>query len=134
MNAQDSTSQVSNNVKKSANSVTLAIFAPVLILVGVAGFLIPVQLSSTSGAPPYNIFHLIFGCLGLIVVWSAKERLVSFFNAGFGLIDLYQALASRLHLFPQQYFLWTKVDDILHILIGLALVIIGAYGLLKRRF
>lgn len=120
--------------RKSLNRITLAIFAPVLILVGVAGFLIPAPHSLTSGAPPYNIFHLIFGCLGLIVVWSAKERLVSFFNAGFGLIDLCQALASRLDLFPEQYFLWTKVDDILHILIGLALVIIGAYGLLKGRF
>ena len=122
-----------SNNKKGANYFTLAVFAPVLILVGVAGFLIPAQHSVTSGAPPYNIFHIIFGSVGLIVLWSTKERLVSFFNAGFGLIDLYQALASRLHLFPEQYFLWTKVDDILHILIGLALVIIGAYGLLKRR-
>jgi len=118
--------------KKSANRITLAIFAPILILVGVAGFLVPAQQSLTSGAPAYNIFHLVFGALGLILVWLASERLVSLFNAGFGLIDLYQALASRLDLFPEQYFLWTKVDDILHILIGLALVIIGAYGLLKR--
>jgi len=119
--------------KKSTNRITLAIFAPILILVGVAGFLIPAQQSLTSGAPAYNIFHLVFGALGLVLVWLASERLVSLFNAGFGLIDLYQALASRLDLFPRQYFLWTKVDDILHILIGLALVIIGAYGLLKRK-
>ena len=119
--------------KRSVNRVTLAIFAPILILAGVAGFLIPPQQSLTSGAAPYNIFHLIFGFLGLMLALKATDRLVSFFNVGFGLIDLYQALASRLHLFPEQYFLWTKVDDILHILIGLALVIIGAYGLLKRR-
>ena len=118
--------------KRSVNRITLAIFAPILILAGVAGFLIPPQQSLTSGAAPYNIFHLIFGFLGLMLVLKASDRLVSLFNAGFGLIDLYQALASRLHLFPEQYFLWTKVDDILHILIGLALVIIGAYGLLKR--
>ena len=119
--------------KRSVNRITLGIFAPILILAGVAGFLIPPQQSLTSGAAPYNIFHLIFGFLGLMLALKATDRLVSFFNAGFGLIDLYQALASRLHLFPEQYFLWTKVDDILHILIGLALVIIGAYGLLKRR-
>jgi hypothetical protein len=47
------------------------------------------------------------------------------------LIDLYQALASALHLPPEKYFLWTRVDDILHVLIGLALVIIGVYGLFK---
>ena len=119
--------------KRGANYFALAVFAPVLILAGVAGFLIPAERSLTSGAPPYNIFHIFFGTLGLILVWSRREKLISFFNAGFGLIDLYQALASRLHLFPERYFLWTKVDDILHILIGLALVIIGGYGLIKRR-
>lgn len=117
---------------KSANYITLAIFAPILILIGVAGFLVPAQYSLTSGAAPYNVFHLCFGSLGLIILWSRREALISIFNVGFGLIDLYQALASYLHWPPQQYFIWTRVDDILHILIGLALVIIGVYGLLKR--
>jgi hypothetical protein len=117
---------------KSANYVTLAIFAPVLILIGFAGFLIPAQHSLTSGAPAYNVFHLGFGSLGLITLWSRREFLISFFNAAFGLIDLYQALASYLHFPPARYFLWTGVDDILHIVIGLALAIIGSYGLLRR--
>ena len=120
------------NRRKSVNYVTLAIFAPLLILVGVAGFLIPAQHSLTSGAPPYNLFHIVFGTIGLLVLWSRREGLIGFFNAGFGLIDLYQALASYLHLPPQQYFLWTRVDDILHIVIGLTLVIIGCYGIVKR--
>ncbi len=118
--------------KKSANYITLAIFAPILILVGVAGFLIPAQHSLTSGAPPYNVFHLCFGSIGLIILWTRRESLISFFNGGFGLIDLYQVLASYLHLSPGQYFLWTPVDDILHILIGLALVFVGCFGILKR--
>lgn len=103
-----------------------------LILVGVAGFLIPAQQSLTSGAPAYNVFHIIFGVIGLVIVSSRRQWLMSFFNAGFGLIDLYQALASYANLPPKQYFLWTRVDDILHILIGLALVIIGCYGIFKR--
>jgi hypothetical protein len=119
--------------KKSANYITLAIFAPLLILVGVAGFLIPPDKSLTSGATPYNLFHIFFGVVGLLVLWSKKERLVSLFNAGFGLIDLYQALASFVHLAPEKYFLWTRVDDILHIVIGLALLIIGCYGLARSR-
>ena len=117
--------------KKSANYITLAIFAPLLVLVGVAGFLVPARLSLTSGAPPYNLFHIFFGVLGLILVLSKRESLIRGFNIVFGLIDLYQALASYLHLAPQQYFLWTRVDDLLHILIGLILVIIGCYGITK---
>jgi hypothetical protein len=119
--------------KKSANYITLAIFAPILILAGVAGFLIPAQHSLTSGAPAYNVFHLCFGTIGLIILSTRNQSLISFFNTGFGLIDLYQALASYLHLPPEKYFLWTRVDDILHILIGLTLVIIGGYGILKLR-
>jgi hypothetical protein len=79
------------------------------------------------------LFHIFFGVLGLLVLWSKKERLVSLFNAGFGLIDLYQALASFVHLPPEKYFLWTGVDDILHIVIGLALLLIGSYGLARNR-
>jgi len=119
-------------LKKTANFVTLAIFAPVLILAGVAGFLVPAQHSLTSGAAPYNVFHIFFGSLGLVVLWTRKDSLVSCFNFGFGWIDLYQALASYANLPPKQYFLWTRVDDVLHILIGLALVFIGGYGILKR--
>jgi hypothetical protein len=104
----------------------------VLILAGVAGFLVPPQHSLTSGAAPYNVFHIFFGTTGLVVLWTRKDSLVSFFNFGFGLIDLYQALASFANLPPKQYFLWTGTDDILHILIGLALVFIGGYGILRR--
>jgi len=118
--------------RKTLNYLTLAIFAPVLVLVGIAGFLVPAEKSLTSGAPAYNIFHIIFGVIGLLIVWSRKELLPSFFNAGFGIIDLYQAAASFANLPPKQYFLWTSVDDFLHVIIGLALLIIGGYGLLRR--
>ena len=118
-------------MNKSLNFITLAIFAPVLIIAGIAGFLVPPEHSLTSGATAYNVFHLIFGVIGLLIVWTRNELGLSSFNFGFGLIDLYQAMASVLHLPPEKYFLWTKVDDILHVLIGLALVIIGVYGLLK---
>jgi hypothetical protein len=99
--------------------------------VGVAGFLIPAEKSLTSGAPAYNVFHIVFGILGLLIVWSGREKLISFFNTGFGLIDLYQALASYFDLAPEQYFLWTGVDDVLHVIIGSFLLIIGAGGLFR---
>jgi hypothetical protein len=119
--------------KKSLNYITLAIFAPILILVGVAGFLIPAEKSLTSGAPAYNIFHILFGVIGLIILRSKNELSISLFNTGFGLIDLYQALASYAALPPKYYFLWTRVDDTLHVIIGILLVVIGAYGLLRAR-
>ena len=119
--------------KKSINYITLAVFAPILILAGVAGFIVPPQQSLTSGAAPYNVFHMVFGVLGLLILFSSSESLVNRFNLGFGLIDLYQALASFVNLPPKQYFLWTRADDILHVVIGLALVIIGFYGISRQR-
>src|SRR4030095_11321100 len=106
----------------SLKRITLAVFAPILVLAGIAGFLVPPEQSLTSGAPAYNIFHLIFGTLGLLILFLRSERAAITFNVVFGLIDLYQALASWIRLPPKEYFLWTRADDILHVIIGFALV------------
>lgn len=110
------------------NSLTLVIFAPILVLVGILGFVIPPNKSLTSGATPYNLFHIAFGVIGAVIMLSGYEGAIRAFNIGFGLIDLYQAVASFANLFPKQYFKWTRVDDILHVVIGLALVMIGVFG------
>jgi len=108
------------------NIFTLAVFAPLLVLVGILGFIIPPDKSPTSGAAPYNIFHIAFGVIGAIIVLINHPAAIRAFNIGFGLIDIYQAVASYLGLFPKHLFKWTKVDDILHVVIGIALVVIGA--------
>ncbi len=113
---------------ENLNFLTLAVFAPILVLVGILGFVIPPNKSLTSGAAPYNIFHLFFGVVGAIIVMVGHEDAVRAFNIGFGLIDLYQAVASYANLFPKQYFKWTRVDDILHIVVGALLVLIGIFG------
>lgn len=115
--------------KWNLNYITLGIFAPVLVLTGITGFILPP--GPMSNAAPYNIFHIIFGAIGLILVLSKHQNLIRAFNIGFGLIDLYQALASYLHLFPESYFQWKTADDILHIVIGGALVLIGIFGAKK---
>ena len=93
----------------------------------------PADLSLTSGAPAYNVFHIAFGLFGLVVLRSRNQAAISGFNASFGLIDLYQALASHFVWPPKEYFLWTRVDDILHVVIGLILLAIGIYGLSQVR-
>ena len=61
---------------KTLNRITLAIFAPLLMLTGIAGFLIPRQYQLMSGETPYNLFHLIFGALGLFLVTATTSDLV----------------------------------------------------------
>ena len=116
---------------KTLNQKTLLVFAPLLILTGIAGFVIPERYSLMSGAAPYNLFHIIFGCIGLLITMTNSDVLASSFNLGFGLIDLYQVLASVVGLAPIQYFHWTYGDDVLHVAIGFALVIIGGRGLTR---
>lgn len=110
------------------NFYLLAVFAPILIIVGVLGFVIPKEKSLTSGAPAYNIFHIVFGAIGLVILFTEQASLTRAFNIGFGLIDLYQAAASFAHIFPEKQFRWTRVDDVLHIVIGTALVLVGIWA------
>ena len=122
-----------NTTKRSLNQIVLLIFAPLLIIIGIAGLVITADKSLTSGAIPYDIFHICFGIVGVIILLAKSVRGAIIFNIGFGLIDLYQAVASYFNLFPKSFFLWTGVDDILHIVIGLILVIAGVYGLINLK-
>lgn len=116
---------------KNLNYWTLLIFAPILILTGALGFFLPA--GPLSNAAAYNIFHLVFGGIGMAFVLTKNQNLIRGFNIGFGLLDLYQALAAFLNWFPETYFRWTAADNILHIIIGAALVLIGLSGRKKRR-
>jgi phosphoglycerol transferase MdoB-like AlkP superfamily enzyme len=109
------------------NYWVLIVFAPLLILTGIAGFIIPADKSLTSGAPAYNIFHILFGTAGILVATHHHDA-IRYFNIGFGLIDLYQAAASYFHWFPEKQFRWKSSDDILHVVIGAGLVLVGIFG------
>jgi hypothetical protein len=110
------------------NYRVLIVFAPLLILVGVLGFVVPPSAALTSGAPAYNVFHLASGALGLAAALSRGQTFIRGFNLSFGLVELYQAAAGLLHLFPEQHFRWTRADDALHIIVGPLLVCVGLYG------
>jgi hypothetical protein len=117
---------------RTINQTALMIVAPLLLLAGIAGFVLPERYALMSNAAPYNLFHIFFGALGL-ALFSAKNDLVaSVYNFGFGLIDLYQVLASVVGLTPIEYFHWNYADDVVHVILGFALVIIGGYGLRSR--
>ena len=113
------------------NQMVLMWLGPLLMFTGLAGFVVPEQYNLMSGATPYNFFHIIAGGIGLFLAVLTNDLGASIFNLSFGLIDLYQALASAVGLTPIQYFHWTYADDVVHVLLGFALVLIGGYGLRK---
>lgn len=119
--------------RKSLNYKVLLILSPLLILTGVLGFTLPQNAIPLSSESAYNIFHIFFGIIGLLLIIFRYENPIRVFNILFGLIEIYQAVASYKHLFPKQYFRWTPLDDLLHIVIGTALILIGLYGFISSR-
>jgi hypothetical protein len=111
----------------------LALFGPVLVIAGVAGMLIPPGLALMSGALPYDVFHIVFGGLGIAIVVARSGRLAALFNLGFGMIDLYQAVAGLLGVFPAAVFGLRPADHVVHVVLGLVLVGFGVRGVAAAR-
>ncbi len=110
------------------NARLLGLFGPILIVTGLAGFLVPPRLALMSGAPPYDVFHITFGALGTALVLARRARGIALFNLLFGLGDLYQAAAGVLGLFPAAVFLYRPADHLAHVVLGLLLAAVGAWG------
>lgn len=108
--------------RRQLNRPVLSVFAPILVLAGIAGFAVPERRAVTSGAPAYNVFHLVFGAIGIGCLRSPRRAPARLFNLVFGSCDLYQAMASRRGWFPQRWFRWKPADDVLHVAIGALLV------------
>ena len=106
----------------------LTAFAPLLLAAGVLGFVVPAHLSLMSGAPAYNVFHLLAGALGLLFVLKRAVPAVIAFNLAFGAIDLWQAIAGLTGLFPARVFALRPADHVLHVAFGLLLFGVGYLG------
>lgn len=117
---------------EARNAALLKLFGPVLIVTGVLGFVLPPSAALMSGAAPYNVFHIAFGLLGSALAFKSSARHAAMFNVGFGAVDLYQAAASFAKLPPAETFAYKPADDVLHVVLGLALVGVGALGLWGR--
>ena len=111
------------------NVQLLTAFAPLLLAAGVLGFVVPAHLSLMSGAPAYNIFHIVFGMIGTALVVGKSAVGVAAFNLGFGIVDVYQVVAGVTGVFPARQFRYKPADHVLHAVIGLALAVVGGMGL-----
>jgi hypothetical protein len=86
-----------------------------------------------SNAVPYDVFHIGFGALGVVLVLAKRPGPIAAFNLGFGIIDLWQAVAGLTGLFPAGVFALRPADHVAHVAIGALLVAIGAQGLKAGR-
>lgn len=104
-------------------------FGPLLIVTGVLGFLLPPHLTLMSGATAYNVFHIVAGFVAIAVLMTESGRAAAAFNLGFGLLDLWQAVAGLFSIFPADLFALRPADHLVHVVVGGALVWVGARAL-----
>ncbi|MFL5731208.1 MAG: hypothetical protein ACJ75J_17095 [Cytophagaceae bacterium] len=107
------------------NTLVLGIFSALILFVGAMAFFIPENISLLSTLYPYNLFRVDIGMTGIILALFDRKKISRYSNIILGLVIAYQALASLLHLYPEEFFQWTILDDILNADIGLAMIIIG---------
>ena len=107
-------------------------FGVILILTGVTGFLSQDPQALMSQAVPYDLFHVVFGILGLAIGLRRRPVPAALFNLGFGLIDLWQVVAGLTGMFPARLFDLRAADHAVHLLLGLLLVGCGLAGLRRR--
>ncbi len=101
-------------------------FGAALVGVGGLGFVVP-GAGASSTAPAYDAFHVAGGVVALALAKRGRPAPIRAFLVGFGAVDLYQALASHQHWFPESLFRWTPADDRLHLAVGTILVVLGAW-------
>jgi hypothetical protein len=107
------------------NRVALGAMVLLLLAAALLGELGPAGASLTSAATPYNVFHLVAAAVGLAVFSSGSARAAAGFNFGFGLIDLYQAVAGVWGWAPARLFQLRPADHVIHVVLGAALVAVA---------
>ncbi len=112
------------------NGRVLTVFGPLLILTGISGFVIPARAALMSGAPAYNIFHIVSGAIGTALALGAPAIGIAAFNLVFGLIDIYQVVAGLAGTFPARQFRYKPLDHVLHAVFG---VLLTATGLMAMK-
>lgn len=107
------------------NRIALLAISVLLLGAAILGELGPAGASLTSAARPYNLFHLVAGVIGLVVFFSRHPGAAAAFNLGFGLIDVYQAVAGVWGWAPARLFELRPADHVIHVVLGLALIAVA---------
>ena len=107
------------------NILALGIFSALILLMGAMAFLMPENLPLLSTEYPYNLFRVNIGLIGIIMALFNDQKITRYSNFILGIIIAYQALASYLHLYPEEFFQWTFMDNIVNGDIGLAMILIS---------
>jgi hypothetical protein len=111
------------------NVQVLRAFGPLLTATGFLAYFQPPSPWRMSNAAPYNDFHIAFGVVGTALGFWGTAESCAWFNFLFGLVDLYQLAAGRLKLWPNEHFKYTVMDDVMHLIFGAGLAIVGASSL-----
>jgi hypothetical protein len=118
----------------ASRNVTVArVVGPLLIGTGSLAFVLPPGARLMSAAAPYNVFHIVAGAVALAIAVGGRPAAAATFNLGFGLLDLYQAVAGLTGLPPAAVFTLRPADHVVHVALGLPLAVVGWLGLRRAQ-
>ena len=66
--------------------------------------------------------------VALAIAFRSSAFAAASFNAAFGIIDIWQAIAGWMGWFPAGVFALTPVDHVVHIVVGAGLLLLGLCG------
>jgi hypothetical protein len=114
-----------SSFSKNSNLLILKILSPLLLMLGVAGYLLPKEYSFICRDCYYNLLHINLGMMGFIMLFASNQALIRLYNIFLGFLFFYQATASLLNIFPARLFHYTCIDDIFHTDLGCMLLLVG---------
>jgi hypothetical protein len=115
------------------NLLALYLFSLLILVISGLAYFAPDLLTLLSTTSYYNLFRVNLGMIGIIIALTNNNTLIRYFNFFLGLIYIYQIVASMLHLFPHEYFRWSTTDTIINTDIGLSLLLISMWGMLRKK-
>jgi hypothetical protein len=106
------------------NSLVLGSFSSLILFIGAMAFFMPEPLAFVSTAYSCNLLRVNLGVIGIIFALLNHQRFSPIANLVLGMILAYQAFAAFFHLYPEEYFQWAALDNILNMDIGLIMILL----------
>ena len=104
------------------NTLALGIFSAIILLIGVMVFFLSDNMAMLSTTYLSNLFRTNIGLVGIIVALFNNKKYSRISNFILGILLAFQSLASSFNLFPEHFFQWTILDDILNVDIGATMI------------
>ena len=121
-----------DTAKRTLNLVMLTGLAPILVGIGCINFFLPAYINWINTSLYTNIFFIIAGIIGSVLVIKKSDANAKRFNLVLGMTFLSFVIANFAGLYPATIVEWTSLDDSVHLIMSTSLILVGIHGQKKQ--